>query len=234
MWMQTICFQGPYSWPPQLTAKESTKLGKSIIFSLSRRMQATPGMPTSYSRKNLDWNPNSITGPWILNFLGLFEVLNEIRHVKPVNLKGNQPWIFIGRTEAEAEASLLWLPVAKSWLIGKDPDAGKEWRQEEKGMTEDEMVGWHHWLYGHEFEQALGVGEGQGSLVCCSPWGHKGSDTTERLNNNNIEQIWKDLTEALHKHIWWSRSEDTYQKHDTKGGFQCCCFTEQHWKPVAC
>ena len=83
---------------------------------------------------------------------------------------------------AEAETPILWPPDAKSWLIGKDPDAGKDWRRKEKGATEDEMVGWHHWLDGPEFEQALGVGDGQGSLECCSPWGHKESDTTERLN----------------------------------------------------
>ena len=101
---------------------------------------------------------------------------------EPVHPKGNQSWIFIGRTDAEAETSILWPPDVKNWLIGKDPDAGKDWRQEEKGTTEDEMVGWHHWLYGHEFEQALGIGDGQGSLVCCSPWGCKESDTTEWLN----------------------------------------------------
>ena len=87
--------------------------------------------------------------------------------------------MFFGRTDAEAEAPILWPPDAKSWLIGKDPDVGKDWRQEEKGMTEDEMVGWHHRLKGHEFEQAPGVGDGRESLVCCSPWGRKESDTTE-------------------------------------------------------
>ena len=105
--------------------------------------------------------------------------------IKPVNPKGNQPWIFIGRTDAEAEAPILWLPDAKNQLIGKDPDAGKDWRQEEKGTTEDDMVGWHHQLNGHEFEQALGDGKGQGSLACCSPWGCKESYMTEWLNNNN-------------------------------------------------
>ena len=109
----------------------------------------------------------------------------DCKEIQPVNPKGNQSWIFIERTDAEAEvpisSSLLWLPVAKNWLIGKDPDAGKDWRQE-KGMTEDEMIGWHHWLNGHEFEQGLGVGDGQGSLACCSPWGCKESDTTEPLN----------------------------------------------------
>ena len=90
------------------------------------------------------------------------------QEIKPVNPKGNQPWIFVGRTDAEAEAPVLWPPDAKSWLIGKDPDAGKDWRQKEKA-AEDEMVGWHHRLSGHEFE-TLGDSEGQGSLVCCSPW----------------------------------------------------------------
>jgi len=94
--------------------------------------------------------------------------------------------MFIGKTDAEAEAPILWPPDAKSWLIGKDPDAGKDWRWEEKGMTEDEMAGWRHWLDGHEFVQAPGVGDGQGSLACCNPWGHKELDTTERL-------IWTEL-----------------------------------------
>ena len=93
----------------------------------------------------------------------------EQQGTKPVNPKGNQPWIFIGRTDAEAEAAILWPPDAKSWLIGKDLDAEKDWRREEKGITEDEMVGWHHQLNGHEFEQTLGVGDRQGNLVCCSP-----------------------------------------------------------------
>ena len=99
-----------------------------------------------------------------------------------LKMKENQPWIFNGRTDAEAEALVLWPPDGKNWLIGKDPDADKDWRQEKKGSTEDEMVGWHHWLNGHEFEQAPGVDDGQGSLACCSPWGRKESDTTEWLN----------------------------------------------------
>ena len=106
------------------------------------------------------------------------------KEMKPVNPKGNQPWIFIGRTDAEAEAPILWPPDAKNRLTGKDPDAGKDWRQEEKGTTEDEMVGWHHWLNGHEFEQAPADGEGQGSLACYSPWSHKESGTTEGLINS--------------------------------------------------
>ena len=106
----------------------------------------------------------------------------DSKEIKLVNLKRNQPWIFIGRTTAEAEAPILWPPDAKSWLIGKDPDAGKDWGQE-KGMTEDEMTGWHHWLNGHEFEQTLGDREGQRSLVCCSPWSRKEPDRGEQLNN---------------------------------------------------
>ena len=102
----------------------------------------------------------------------------DSKEIKAVNPKGNQPWIFIGRTDAEAEAPILWPPDGKNWLIGKDPDAEKDWGQKDKGMTEDEVVGWHRGLDGHEFEQALGDGEGQGSLVCCSPWGRKESDMT--------------------------------------------------------
>ena len=103
---------------------------------------------------------------------------SDSREIKAVNPKGNQPRIFIGRTDADAAALVTW---CEQWLIGKDPDIGTDWRQEEKGMTEDEMIGWHHRLNGHEFEWTLGVGDGQGSLVCCSPGGRKESDTTERL-----------------------------------------------------
>jgi len=100
----------------------------------------------------------------------------------PLWTKEDQSWVFIGRIDAKAETPILWPPHVKSWLIGKDPDAGKDWRREEKGTSEDEMVGWHHRLDGHEFEQTLGVGDGQESLACCSPWGHKELDTTEQLN----------------------------------------------------
>ena len=109
----------------------------------------------------------------------------EFKKIKPVNPKGNQSWIFIGRTDAEAETLILWPPDAKSWLIGKDPDAAKDWRQEKKGTTEDEMVGWHHWLIGYEFEETLGDAEGQENLVCCNPWGCRESDMTKQLNKNN-------------------------------------------------
>ena len=115
--------------------------------------------------------------------------------IKSVNPEGNQPWIFIRRTDAEAP--ILWLPEARSWIIGKDPVAGKDWGQEEKRAAENELVGWHHRLNGHEFEQTLGDDEGQGSLACCSPWGQKESDTTERLNNNKRERRTEKLLKIL-------------------------------------
>ena len=102
--------------------------------------------------------------------------------IQPVLPKENQSWIFTGRTDAEAETPILWPPHARNWLTGKDPDAGKDWRQEERGTTKDETVRWHHRLNAHGFEWTLGVGDGQGSLACCSLWGHKESDTTEQLN----------------------------------------------------
>ena len=120
----------------------------------------------------------------------LERVLKTSRRIKPVNPKGTQSWIFIGRTGTEAP--ILWPPDAKNWLIWKDPDAGKDWRQEEKGMTEEEMVGWYHRLNGHEFDQALGDGEGQGNLVCCRPWGCKELDVIGWLNNNNDQWCWAD------------------------------------------
>ena len=106
----------------------------------------------------------------------------DCKEIKPVNPKGNQSWIFIGRTDVEAETPKLWLHDMKNWLIRKHPDAWRDWRQKEKGTTKDELVGWHHRLDGHEFEQALGVGDGQGSLACCSLYGHKELDMTEWLN----------------------------------------------------
>ena len=108
----------------------------------------------------------------------------DCKEIKPVNPKGNQPWIFIGRTDAEAEAPIIWPRDGKNWLTGKDSDAGKDCGQEEKETTEDEMVGWYHWLTGHEFEQALRDGEGQGGMACYSPQGHKKLGMTELLDND--------------------------------------------------
>ena len=106
----------------------------------------------------------------------------DYKEIHPVYPKGNQSWIFIGKTDAEAEVPILWSPDAKNWLIGKVSVAGKDWRWEKKGTTEDEMIGWHHRIDGHEFEQALEVGDGQGILACCSSWGHKELDVTGWLN----------------------------------------------------
>ena len=132
------------------------------------------------------------------------------------NPKGNQSWISTGRTDAEAEAPILWPPDGKNWLIGKDSDAGKDWKQEEKGTTEDEMVGWHHWLHGHEFEHALGDSEGQGSLACCTPWGCKESDTTDKtdsffvgVSHSGYIDIWQHSNQVpqgnLTVHFLWGR-----------------------------
>ena len=106
----------------------------------------------------------------------------ECKGIKPVNLKGNQSWIFIGRTDAKAETLILWPPHVKSWLTGKDSDVGRDWGREKKGMTEDEMAGWHHQLHAHKYKWTPGVGDGQGGLACCDSWGRKESDTTEWLN----------------------------------------------------
>ena len=106
----------------------------------------------------------------------------DCKEIQPVHSEGDHSWVFFGRNDAKAETPVLWPPHAKSWLIGKDPDAGRDWRQQEKGTTEDEMAGWHHQLNGCELEWTPGVGDGQVGLVCCSSWGCKESDMTERLN----------------------------------------------------
>ena len=115
---------------------------------------------------------------WTVVLEKTLESLLDSMEIQPVQPKGNQFWIFIGRTDAEAETPILWPPHVKSWLSGKDPDAGRDWGQEEKGTTDDEMVGWHHRLNGQEFETPV-AGDGEGGLVCSGPWGHKESDTTE-------------------------------------------------------
>ena len=112
----------------------------------------------------------------------------DCKEIQPVHSKGDQSWVFIGRTDVETETPILWPPDAKNWLLGKDPDAGKDWRQEKKGLTEDEMVGWHHWLGGHELKQAPAVGDGHGGLVCCSPWGRR---------------VWQDWAPELNPFVDW-------------------------------
>ena len=120
----------------------------------------------------------------------------DCKEIQPVHPKGDESWVFIGRTDAEAETPILWPPGVKNWVIWKDPDAVKDWRQE-KGMTKDKMVGWHHRLDGHEFEQTLGIGDGQGSRVCCSPWFHKELATTERLNWTELVSLCIGHTDLL-------------------------------------
>ena len=119
---------------------------------------------------------------WAVLLEKTFESPLDYKEIQPVHPKGNQSWVFIGRTDVEAETPILWPPETKSWHIGKDPDAGKDWGQEEKGTTEDEMVGWHHQLNGHAFGWTPGVGDGPGGLACCGSRHRKESDMTERLN----------------------------------------------------
>ena len=140
----------------------------------------------------LDHIEGSVLKNWCFQTMMLEKTLEsplECKEIQPVHPKGNQSWILTGRTDAEIETPVLWPPNVKSRLTGKDPDAGKDWGQEEKGATEDETVGWHHQANGPELGQTLRDGEGQGDLVCCSPWGHKESDMTEWLNNNNSSEV---------------------------------------------
>ena len=133
---------------------------------------------------------------WTVVLEKILESPLDCKEIQPVHPKGNQSWIFTGRTDAEAETPILWPPDVKNWLTGKDPDIGKDWRQEEKGMREGEIVGWHQWLDGHEFEQALGVSDGQGSLACCSWWGCKVRHNwmTELNRNQYLHAPISDLT----------------------------------------
>ena len=133
----------------------------------------------------LDYKESWAPKNWCFGTVVLEKTLEsplDCKEIKTVHPKEDQSWVFIGRIDVKAETPILWPPDAKSWLIWKDPDAGKDWGQEEKGTTEDEVVGWHHWLSGHEFGWTLGVGDGQGGLACCGSWGRKESDTTEQLN----------------------------------------------------
>ena len=136
------------------------------------------------------WEPKN----WCFLTMGLGKTLEsplDCKEIQPVHSEGDQSWVFFGRTDAKAETPILWPPDVKSWLIGKDSDAWRDWGQEEKGTTEDEMAGWHHRLDGHEFGWTPGVGDGQGGLTCCSSWGCKESDTTERLNWTKYFPVWQ-------------------------------------------
>ena len=128
----------------------------------------------------------------------------DYKEIQPVHPKGDQSWVFIGSTDFEAETSIIWPPDVKSWLIWKDPDAGKDWGQEEKGKTEDEKVGWHHWLNGHGFGWTLGVGDGQGGLACCGSWNRKESDMTKQWNWTELNLKHSSMNFLIF--IWASRS----------------------------
>ena len=140
----------------------------------------------------LDYKESCVLKNWYFWTVMLEKTLEsplDCKEIQPVHPKGDQSWVFIGRTDIEAETPIFWPPDVKNWLIWKDSDAGKDWGQEEKGMTEDEMVVWHHWFNWHEFGWTPGVGDGQGGLACCGSWGHKESDTIEQLNWTELIQL---------------------------------------------
>ena len=157
-----------------ITLPTKVRLVKAMVF-----------LVVMYGCWELDYNESWVPKNWCFWTVVLEKTLEsplDCKEIQPVHPKGNQSWVFTGRTDVEAETLILWPPDAKSWLIWKDPNAGKDWGQEEKGITEDEMVGWHHRLNGHGFEWAPGVGDGQRGLVCCGSWGRKESDMTEQLS----------------------------------------------------
>ena len=221
MWKQ---WQTLFSWAPKSlymeTASQKVKrrllLGRKVMINIDSILKSrdiTDKGPSSQSYgfssshvwmweldSKVSWAPKNWCF-WTVVLEKTLESPLDRKEIKSVNAKGNQSWIFFGMTDAEAEVPIFWPPDVKNWLLEKDPDAGKDWRQEEEGVTEDELVGWHHWLNAYEFEQALGVGDGQGSLVCCSPGGRKKSDMTEQLNwiwgsvftvlFNMLQQYWE-------------------------------------------
>ena len=167
---------------------------KAMVFSSSHVWMWELDYKESWAPKNWCF--------WTVALEKTLESPLDCKEIQPVHPKGNQSWVFIGRTDVEAETPIVWPTDVKSWLIGKDPDSGKDWRQE-KGTTEDEMVGWHHWLDGYEFEKPQGVGEGQGRLACCSSWGGKELDMTEQVN-------WTELKRCIEKNLSQFRGVKDY------------------------
>ena len=168
-----------------MTNLESIWKSRDITLLTKVRLVKAMVFPEVMYRCELDCEENWAPKKWCFWTLVLEKAPQsplDCKEIQPVHPKGDQSRVFIGRTDAEAETPVLWPPHAKSWLIGKDLDAGRDWGQEEKGMTEDEMGGWHHRLDGHEFEYTLGVCDGQEGLACCDSWGRKESDTTEQLS----------------------------------------------------
>ena len=163
----------------QLSHQGSPPYSQSHVFSLSHLWMGELDHKEGWALKNWCF--------WTVVLEKTLEIPLDCKEIQPVHPNGDQSWVFIGRTDVEAETPILWPPDVKSWLIGNDPDVRKDWRHEEKGTTEHEMAGWHHQLDGHESEWTLGVGDGQWGLACYDSWGCKKSDTTERLN-------WTELT----------------------------------------
>ena len=203
-----------FSWAPKITAdgdcsqeiKRRLLLGRKVMTNLDNMLKSKDiTLPTKVCLVKAMVFPVVMYGceSWtikkaecqridafeLLCWRRLLRVSSTGKEMQPVHPKENQSWILIGRIDAEAETPILWPPDAKSWLIWKDPDAGKDWGLEEKGTTEDEMVGWHHQLSGHEFKQTLGVGDGQGGLACCGSWHCEELDRTERLNWTELNRI---------------------------------------------
>ena len=162
--MTLASWKESYDKPRQCVQKQRHHFAKKGLYSQIYGFSSSHVQMWEVDNKK-GWAPKN----WTVVLEKALQSPLDCKEIKPVNPKGDQPWIFIGRTDVEAKTPILWPPDVKNWLIRKDPDAGKDWRQEEKGTTEDEMVGWHHQLDGHEFGQAPGVGDGQGSLACCSP-----------------------------------------------------------------
>ena len=162
---------------------------------------------------------------WTLVLEKTLESPLDCKEVQPVHPKGDKFWVFFGRTDAEAETPIIWPPHARSWLIGKDSDAGRDWGQEEKGMTEDKMSGWHHQLDGHEFEWTPGDGDGQGGLVCCKSWGRKESDTTEWLNwtEGSSVSCYEILTVSLPLYLVFARQSGIHCILCTFSLYVCMC-----------
>ena len=199
---QRLCFanKGPYGNPLQCSCLENPRDGGArwaAVYGVAQSWTQQKRLSISSSSQGygfssghvwmweLDCEEGWAPKNWCFWTVVLEKTLEsplDCKEIQPVHPKGDQSWVFIGRTYVEAETPILWPPDLKSWLIWKDPDAGRDWGQEKKGMTEDEMAGWHHRLNGHRFGYVLEVGDGQGGLACCDSWGCKESDTTERLN----------------------------------------------------
>jgi len=182
--------------------EESENVGLKLNIQKTKIMASGPITSWQIDGKTVaeSWAPKNWCF-WTVVLEKTLESPLDCKEIQPVHPKGDQSWVFIGRTDVEAETPVFWPPDAKSRLIWKDPDAGQDWWQEEKGTTEDEMVGWHIWLNGHEFGWTLGVGNGQGGLAWCGSWGRKESDTTEQLNWK-CKKLWRKKIKFWRRTSW--------------------------------